>query len=275
MGDEFLDGGLVHAARGELGTDGFRILSKGKGLGLRKVVRHEDGVVIGRGTNVLGDIVLGLAGGQEIARDEFGSLVDQLVEGVLSVGSGFSPNNRSGLAVNLFSVLGDVLSVGFHVTLLEVGRESVHVLVVRQNGTGFAVVKVVVPDSEHTKCEGNVLLWWAVHEVVVHGVGTGVHLHPVVETDRQSDRGSDGTPQGVSSTDPVPESKHVVGIDSEFRNTGAIRREGRKVLGNRGFVAVEGLQDKGLGASGVGHGFLRGKCLRGNQKESGFRIDTL
>ena len=53
------------------------------------------------------------------------------------------PNNRSSLEVHLETLLVDILSIRFHVTLLEIGGETVHVLVVRQNGQRFGAEKAV------------------------------------------------------------------------------------------------------------------------------------
>ncbi len=83
--------------------------------------------------NACRQIVLRLAGSNEIARDQLGTLVNQLVKGVLSVGSWFSPNDGTRLHFNALSSFGDVFSVGLHVTLLEVSSESMHVLVIRQD----------------------------------------------------------------------------------------------------------------------------------------------
>ena len=74
--------------------------------------------------------------------------MDKLVEGVLTVGTALSPDDgllvsivrlaskiektHSGLVVDPGSVLGNALSVGFHITLLEVIGKLLHVLIVRQ-----------------------------------------------------------------------------------------------------------------------------------------------
>ena len=51
-----------------------------------------------------------------------------------------------------------LLSVGLHVSLLEVGGEAVHILVVGQEGVGLGAEEVPVPDSQegqdHRDLEG-------------------------------------------------------------------------------------------------------------------------
>ena len=74
--------------------------------------------------------------------------MDELVEGVLTVGTALSPDDgllvsivrlaskiektHSGLVVDPGSVLGNALSVRLHVSLLEVIGKLLHVLIVRQ-----------------------------------------------------------------------------------------------------------------------------------------------
>lgn len=46
-----------------------------------------------------------------------GTLMDELVEGVLSVGSWFSPDNGPSVVVHSSPLVSDVLSIGLHVAL--------------------------------------------------------------------------------------------------------------------------------------------------------------
>lgn len=59
--------------------------------GTYKKVTQENGMVIHGGSQVSNDIVLGLAGCQEIARNQLSSLVNQLVKRMLTIGSRFTP----------------------------------------------------------------------------------------------------------------------------------------------------------------------------------------
>lgn len=47
------------------------------------------------------DGIVGLRGSDKICGDDAGALVDELVEGVLAVGTGLAPNDRSGAVVHL------------------------------------------------------------------------------------------------------------------------------------------------------------------------------
>ena len=90
------------------------------------------------------DIVLSLARRQEIARDDLRSLMNQLVKCVLSVRARFSPDDWSSLDVNGLAIAIDVFSIGFHVSLLEIGSKSMHVLVIRENRQRFCIEKAGV-----------------------------------------------------------------------------------------------------------------------------------
>ena len=56
-----------------------------------KKVTQKNGVVIDGAPQVGDDIVLGLARSQEIARNQLGSLMDQLVKRMLTIRSRFAP----------------------------------------------------------------------------------------------------------------------------------------------------------------------------------------
>mmetsp|Transcript_24882 Transcript_24882/g.37965 ORF Transcript_24882/g.37965 Transcript_24882/m.37965 type:complete len:308 (+) Transcript_24882:34-957(+) len=183
-----------HSGSDQFSLDGLSVLSESQRFGLGEIVGKKDGVVVNGCTNVLGQVIVGIDGSQEIARDELGSLVDELVEGMLSVGSGFSPDDGTSFALDLLVGAVDVLSIGLHITLLEVSGEAVHVLVVRENSNGLGIEKVIVPQADHSEGQRDIFLRWRVDEVLVDGVGTGVHFHPVVETDGEGNRSSDSTP---------------------------------------------------------------------------------
>lgn len=79
---------------------------------------------------VVVDGVVGLGGQDEVCGDELGALVEQLVERVLGVGGGFAEEDWScSVFDELVGAARDSFPVGFHGELLEVGGETVEVLV--------------------------------------------------------------------------------------------------------------------------------------------------
>src|SRR5690606_17760378 len=97
---------------------------------------------------MLADGVMGLCGCDEVARNQFGALVNELVKGMLAIGARFAPDNRPCLIVYRIAFTVHVLAVALHIALLEIGSKPVQVLVVREDGLCFCVEEVVVPNTE-------------------------------------------------------------------------------------------------------------------------------
>jgi len=95
-----------------------------------------------------GNGIVRLGGGNEVAGDQAGALVDELVEGVLAVGAWLAPHDRTCAVVDGLARLADELSVALHITLLEIGGKTVQVLIVGQQGVCFRLEEVGVPNSE-------------------------------------------------------------------------------------------------------------------------------
>lgn len=142
--------------------------------------------------------------------------MNQLIERVLTVGARLAPDDRARLVIHGVAVTVNVFTVGFHVALLEVGGKAVHILVVRQNRFGFSAEEVVVPDTDQRQQHRQVFLSRRGGEVFVHRVRAGEQLDEVVEAHGQDDGQADSRPQRVTTANPVPELKHIGGINTEF-----------------------------------------------------------
>lgn len=77
--------------------------------------------------------------------------MDQLIEGVLTVSAGLTPDDRASRKVNLFATLCHALAIALHVTLLEVSGETVQILIVRQQCVRLRTVEVGVPDAHQSQ----------------------------------------------------------------------------------------------------------------------------
>lgn len=197
--------------------------------------------------------------------------MDQLVERVLTVGARLAPDDWASLVIHRVAVTVNVLAVGFHVALLEVGRKAVHVLVVRQNRFGFSAEEVVVPDPDQRQQYRQVFLRRGGGEVFVHRVRAGEQLNEIVEADGQNDGQADCRPQRVAAANPVPELEHVRRINAELAYRFTVGGQRRKVFRHVLFVA-RGFQEPVARAVGVGHGFLSGEGFRRHQEQRGFRV---
>ena len=141
----------------------FLGLSEGQSLGLSEVVGEKDTVVEGTAEGIESG-----GRGNEISGNELGSLVNELVERVLTVGSGSAPDDGlkyhndsvpitqrlletatyTGLVIHTLATLGNELPVGLHVSLLEVIGELVKILIVGEKELSLSTIEVVVPDSD-------------------------------------------------------------------------------------------------------------------------------
>ena len=97
---------------------------------------------------MLTDGIVALDGRQKIAGNQLAALMDQLIKGVLPVGTRFTPNYRPCGVLRGITVAGDAFSVAFHVALLKIGGETVHVLIVRQDGMSLRAEEIVVPNTQ-------------------------------------------------------------------------------------------------------------------------------
>jgi len=116
---------LQQVIGGRFGFELSLVLSDHEGFSLREEVTRQHLLVL-----VVVDGVVGLGGKDEVRGDEFGALVEELVEGVLGVSGGFAEEDGArGVFDEGVGAAGDGFAVGFHGELLEVGGEAVEVLV--------------------------------------------------------------------------------------------------------------------------------------------------
>src|ERR1700733_3643775 len=109
----------------------------------------------------------------EIARDEFRPLVDQLIERVLAIGTGLAPVDWPGLIVNLLPLERHVLAIALHGQLLEIGGEALQILLVGKHCNRLRIKKRVVPEGKQTHYNRQVAVEWRGAEMFVHGVEAG------------------------------------------------------------------------------------------------------
>ena len=269
--------------RSALGANLVSGLAECQSLGLSEVVAQEQLVhvlvaILGR--------VRGVDERDEVGRDELGALVDQLVEGVLAVGAGLAPEDLAGLGGNGGAIPTHRLAVGLHGQLLQVGREAVQVLVVRQHGVRGNLEEVAVPDVEHAEQHHDVLLERGVGEVLVDLMEA---VQELLETSRAEDHGqggADGGVNGVTAANPVPETERVVRIDAELLDLLQIGGDGHEVLLDGfgllslitlgdGAVGGELLEQPSAGLASVGQGLQGGEGLGNDDEQGGLRIEAL
>ena len=125
----------------------FGRLAERQRLGLGEDVRQQHVVMPAKRIERLGER-------DEVARDEPRSLMNQLIERVLAVGSRLAPIDRAGIVVDLVAIERDVLAVALHRQLLQIGRKSLQVLLVGQHRNRLGAEEIVVPDGQQPMSTG-------------------------------------------------------------------------------------------------------------------------
>ena len=93
--------------------------------------------------------VVGVDGRDEVARYEPRALMYKLIESVLPVGARLAPDNRPSGVAHAIPMRSHRFPVALHVALLEVGRESMHVLVVGEERVRLGAPHVDIPNAQH------------------------------------------------------------------------------------------------------------------------------
>src|SRR5690348_12247264 len=106
--------------------------------------------------------------GNEVTGNEPGTLVNELIERVLTVGSRLAPVDGTGRMRDAGSINHDVLPVALHGQLLQVRREPLQILFVWQHRNRFCPEKVGVPDAQQRHQHREIALEWRGAEVLVH-----------------------------------------------------------------------------------------------------------
>src|SRR5258708_3517597 len=117
---------------------------------------------------MLAQRIQSLAECDEVARDQPGPLVNQLVKRVLAVGPRLTPVNRTGLIGYVVPAQRYVFAIALHRQLLEVSWETLQVLLIGQHRDRFRAQEIRIPDREQTHEYGHVSLERSRAEVLVH-----------------------------------------------------------------------------------------------------------
>ena len=226
----------------------------------------------------------GVSESDKVGRNHHGALVQQLIEGMLTVGAGLAPEDLTGIGGHSAAVPADVLAVRLHGELLQVGRETVQVLAVRQHGVALGTEEVDVPDVEQAHQRDGVVLERGVAEVLVDGVEALKELLEALGAEHDDQRQAHGGVDRVAAADPVPETKGVSGVDAEGLDLLECGGNGDEVLCHGlgvlligtvdGALSLELLEHPGLDLTGVGEGLERGEGLGDDDHECGLGIQA-
>ena len=204
---------------------------------------------------------------------------------MLAVGAGLAPEDLTGVGGHGAAVPTDMLAVGLHGELLQVGREAVQVLAVRQHGVALGTEEVDVPDVEQAHQRDGIVLERRVAEVLVDGVEALEELLEALGAEHDDQRQAHGGVNGIAAADPVPETEGVGGVDTEGLNLLECGGDGDEVLCHGlgvlligavdGALGLELFKHPGLDLAGVGEGLERGEGLGDDDHERGLGIQAL
>mmetsp|Transcript_89803 Transcript_89803/g.149314 ORF Transcript_89803/g.149314 Transcript_89803/m.149314 type:complete len:539 (-) Transcript_89803:270-1886(-) len=260
---------LLHTFSPEL----FSGFAAGQSICLGKVVAHELVVVahlLSRKVNLL------LPGCQadEVTRNQT-TLVDQLIEGVLSVSSRLTEYHFAGLIAAFGSCAIDhnSLTVALHADLLNVWCELSQSLAVGQQSVGVETQKSRIPVGQETHENGKILLERGGPEMVVHVSQPCEKLLRYLEAVLQS-QGQDTHSTGATepTTDPVPEAESVGRVNAELFYEFQSGTDGNHVLGNGGLP--EGVDNPRPNSSSVQHRLGSRKSLGYDNDQSCLSVET-
>src|ERR1700677_2307933 len=172
----------------------------------------------------------------KVAGDDNGTLVDQLIKSMLAVRSRFTPDYRPRGPGDGLSVPVDVLPIAFHISLLEISRKTVHILIIGQNGFRLCAEEVGVPKPDEGHRHWDILFERSIPEVKVGLMRSLQQGLEVVVTDGEGNRQTDGAPERITAADPVPELEHIRFVDAEFHHVFFIGGKRYKMFGHLAFV---------------------------------------
>ena len=211
---------------------------------------------------------------KEIRRDKLRSLMKQLKKGMLAIRSRFTPNHRSGRILHDCALAGHTLPIALHVSLLQVRRKPVKVLVVGEDGMARDAKEIDVPDPDQCEKYRAFFSIGLVRKMLIHRMCAGKEFFKSVHADCERDGKPYSRPERVSPAHPIPKCKHVFRIDAKLFYFPRIRREGNKMAGNTGFCPPFG-QEPLFCREGVGESLLRGKRFGRYNKECRLGIQFL
>src|SRR5450432_2806357 len=110
-------------------------------------------------------------GRDKITGDQQGALVDQLIKGMLTIGTGLTPDHGAGSIAHGLAVPIHGLAIALHIALLKIGGKSVHILIIRQYRLRLRTKEISVPEPDQGHRHGDILFESCRAEMVVGLMG--------------------------------------------------------------------------------------------------------
>ena len=178
---------------------------------------------------MLANRIVADSGREEIAWNQARTLMNQLIKSMLTVCTRFTPNNRSSLVSDDITISIYAFTVALHIALLKICGKAVHILVIWQNGFRFCSKEIDIPNPNHRQQNRQIAFKRRILKVFIHRMKAFQHLFEIIKTNIQSNRQPDSGSQRITPADPIPKTKHISRINTEFDHVFFISRKRDKM----------------------------------------------
>ena len=165
----------------------------------------------------------------DVGRDQGGALVQELQEGVLSVGAGRAEQHAARVPCHRVAIKVGAFAQRLHLELLQVVRQAPQRPRVGQYGVRLCTPEIAVPDPQQAHQRWQIAFDWGVGEMRVDGVRTAVQCgddrRPAGDLQHQTH----GRPKRVAAAHPVAEGKALLASDAPFAGALRVGCDGNKV----------------------------------------------
>jgi hypothetical protein len=185
-----------------------RIAADREGRGLGQHVRQQLLVC-------LKVLVIRLDHANEIQRNSCRTLVKGLEQGMLRVGSGIAHNHGRGFVLDRSAVEIDRLTVGFHLDLLQPGRQSGKPAVIGDQPANAKAADIAMPHGQHGQDHRQIVGQGRGPEVAVHGSPTPQKLRETLRPHHNGCRHAHRGPYRKAAAGPFTHVQDVLGRNPE------------------------------------------------------------
>ena len=202
----------------------------------------------------------------ELHGNDVGSLMEQLIEGVLAVGSGLTEDDRSCYIIYGLAEAVDGLAVGFHIQLLQVCREAGQSLGIRKYCRAEIAACISLIDADQGIQKGCVLPDIG---ILSQSVGLCCAVHDRREYFRSECQGQNNCAyagRGRITAADIVIHEECFQIISALRQRRSLTGNSKHVLGRIYACILEGIPYEGLvgqslkGCAGLGNNDEEGMC---------------
>src|ERR1700720_1137623 len=124
----------------------------------------------------------------EIAGNKFGTLMDQLIERMLTIGARLAPDNRAGLIVHRPAFEIHMFAVALHLQLLQIGWKAREGCRIGHDSNCLRREEIIIPNSKQSEQDRQVYAKRRGTKMRIHRVKAGEHVAEVFRADCENGR---------------------------------------------------------------------------------------